>query len=372
MRAKEALILTLFLVCSLAEARTKLVALPGRDSVILEMSHPQNTLVEEERILPLQKGRNEIDFSWNGVAIDSDSIRIRMLSHSDEVVLLSVSYPPNENALVWTLHSKGAWEERVRISYILYNIDRLVTYKAVANKEESQADFSSFLVVRNFSGETFDEAEIQLSQGEGLTSRVEHEETQKTLLFEKEGVPVKKTFTFDARTLPWDPTEVDGNVGIPVHYVIENAESSSLGVHALSDGKARIFQDDGHGSTIFLGEDNASFVPVGEEMKLYIGDSRDVVVTQRKMKEEKINIRKNNSGGIVLHDTDELITVKVENFKEEPVDLTLVERVEGEWEMAETTAEYTKKDANTLEFLVKVPASDEKEFSFQYHRRNVR
>jgi len=372
MSTKRVLTTTLVFACSLAQARTKLVSLPGRDTVILEMSHPHNTLVEEERVLPLQKGRNEIDFSWKGVAIDSDSIRIRMLSHPDQVVLLSVTYPPDENALVWTLHSEGSWEERVRISYILYSIDRLVTYKAVADKEETQVDLSSFLVVRNFSGETFDQARIELDQGEGLVSRVEHEETQKTLLFEKEGVPVKKTFTFDARTLPWDPTEVDGNVGIPVHYVIENAESSSLGVHALSDGKARIFQDDGHGSTIFLGEDNASFVPVGEEMKLYIGDSRDVVVTQRKMKEERINLRKNSSGGIVLYDTDELIQVKVENFKDEAVDLTLIETIEGEWEMAETTAEYKKKDANTLEFTVKVPASDKKELSFQYHRRNVR
>ena len=71
--------------------------------------------------------------SWNGVAIDPDSIRLTVLDHPDRVTLLNVSYPPNENALVWELSSTEASQEKVRISYLLTAIDRLITYKAVAN-----------------------------------------------------------------------------------------------------------------------------------------------------------------------------------------------------------------------------------------------
>ena len=75
-------------------------------------------LVEEERVLTLQKGPNQIDFSWRGVHIDPDSIRIRILSHPDKVRLISVSYPPEEAALTWNIYSDGAWEENVRISSV--------------------------------------------------------------------------------------------------------------------------------------------------------------------------------------------------------------------------------------------------------------
>jgi hypothetical protein len=85
-----------------------------------------------------------------------------------------------------------------------------------------------------------------------------------------------------------------------VSYQIENKEASGLGKNALWGGKVRVFQDDGHGSTIVLGEDSAALVPVGEKMKVNIGDSRDIKVVQRKMKEERINLRKNVNDQVVL------------------------------------------------------------------------
>jgi RNA polymerase sigma factor (sigma-70 family) len=126
--------LMLGLICTGTLARVKLVALPDRDAVTVRLDNPAATLVEEERVLTLQQGINKIDFSWQGVQIDENSIRIKVLSHPEQVTLLSVSYPPNEPALVWRIHSEEAVEEKVRISYLLAGIDRLVTYKALADK----------------------------------------------------------------------------------------------------------------------------------------------------------------------------------------------------------------------------------------------
>ena len=42
-------------------------------------------------------------------------------------------------------------------------------------------------------------------------------------------------------------------------------------------------------------------------MKLYIGQSREVKVTQRKTKDERTHIRRNDANQIVLHDTDEIL-----------------------------------------------------------------
>jgi len=354
-----------------AEARIKLVALPDRDATVIRLDNPQATLVEEERVLTLQKGINKVDFSWKGVDIDVDSIRLMVLSHPDEVVLLNVSYPPNEPALVWEIGSADAWEETVRISYLLRNIDRLIAYNAVADKDETRVDLKSYLVLRNFSGEDFARARVLLDYGEAFEQGIRHEETKQLLFLRKGDVPIRKVWTFDAGTLPWDPEKLDTNVGIPVSYRIENARESGLGEFALWGGKVRVFQEDGHGSMIVLGEDAVELVPVGEKMEVYIGDSRDVVVTQRKMRDKKINVRRSGNR-IVLYDTDELIQAKIENFKDQPAVLTMIQHIPGQWDMETCNMEYTRKDAGTLEFEIDLPPHGKQELSLHYHRRNVR
>ncbi len=357
---------------SQAEARIKLVALPDRGDTIIRLDNPQATLVEEERILTLQGGLNQVDFSWRGVRIDPDSIRIRILSHQDKINLISVSYPPNENALVWQLSSPEAGEEKIRISYLLSGIDRLVTYKAIADKDETNIDIKSFLVLRNFSGEDFAMAKVQLDYGEAFKKAIQHEETKRMLFLTKNDVPIEKTFTFDAAKLPWESEQLRKNVGIPVQYVIKNDKKSKLGEFAFWDGKVRIFQDDGYESTIFLGEDTAKWTPVGEKMELYVGDSRDIVVTQHKMRDKRINIRRNARNKIILYDTDEIIKAEIENFKDKPAILTLIQHIPGQWDMEEKTHKFEKEDANTIKFHIKVPAHEKEELAFHYHRRNVR
>ena len=371
--------IVLLLVCSaISQARIKLVTLPERAATVIRLDNPQWTLIEEERVLTLQEGLNKVDFSWKGVSIDADSIRLKALDHPDKVKLLSVSYPPNEAALVWDISSDSDYAETVRISYLLRNIDRLFTYKAIADKAETMVDLKSFLVLRNFSGEDFDKARVLLDYGEAFEQGIDHEETKRMLFLKAPKVLITKIWTFDAAKLPWDPEKLENkNVGIPVSYRIVNEAKSGLGKFALWGGKARLFQDDGHGSTIFLGEDVTGLVPVGEKTELYIGDSRDIVVTQRKMKDNRINLQKNNNNKVILYDTDEVITAKIENFKDGPAVLTLIEHIPGQWDMEKCNMKYKRKDTGTLEFEIKLPARTEsgpavKQLEMHYHRRNVR
>jgi hypothetical protein len=362
----------LLLLMSSAEARIKMVALPERGKTIIRLDNAQATLIEEERVLTLQKGLNQVDFSWKGVSIDADSIRLTVLTTPEKVNLLSVSYPPNEAALVWEISSADASEVTVRISYLLSFIDRLTTYKAVADKGETKVNLKSFLVLRNFSGEDFDNASVLLGSGQSSEESIDHEETKQLLFLEKDGVPIEKIWTFDAAKLPWDPEKIDTNVGIPVTYRIKNAATAGLGEFALSEGKVRVFQEDGYGSTIFLGEDATEVVPVGEDVDVYIGDSRDIVVTQRKMRDERINIRRNKKNRVVLYDTDELIKATIENFKDRPAKLTMIQHIPGQWDMEQSTLQYKRKDASTLEFEIALAGHCKTELSMHFHRRNVR
>lgn len=365
---KKTLALCLFAVLTAmnsAHARVKLVALPERARVVVSLTNPDATLVEEERILTLQKGVNHVDFAWAGVNIDATSIQPRMMTDADKVLVLNTSYPPNENALVWEIASPDAREERVRISYLISGLNREVVYKAVADGTETALTLRNYLRLRNQSGEDLTDAELNIGYGASFKKTIAHEETLEMQSEKIEALPMKKVLTWDAANLPWDPEYEKKTVGIPMSYVIKNDKASKLGEHTLQPGKARIFirtkeqaeegKPAGEG-VAFTGEDWAQLTPVDREMKLFIGESRDVKVVQRKMKDEKQNIRRNNANNPVLWDTDEQFKIEIENFKKTAVNFVIVEHIPGYWKMAQTSVPFEKKDAFTIEYHLTLPA----------------
>ena len=132
-----------------AWARIKLITLPVRERVEIQLDNPQATLVEEERIVPLVKGVNQVDFSWANTQINPETIVFRVVAPVEkndlDVKVLSVSYPPNEAALVWSVASSNSGSARVRISYLLGNLRRDVDDIAVplALKADFPGDYHS-------------------------------------------------------------------------------------------------------------------------------------------------------------------------------------------------------------------------------------
>ena len=366
------LLITGSLLTTQASARTKLVALPDRENTFIRLDHPDITLIQEERTLPLHKGINKIDFSWKGVHIDADSIRLAILQHPDSTRLINVSYPPNEQALVWEIFSPENRQEKIRISYLLSNIDRVITYEAKTNLHENKLDLSSYLVLRNFSGESFNSAIFQLDYGKDFEKGILDGETRRMLFFDVANLNIRKVFTFNAGIHPWEPQKQTHTVGIPVSYELENAKDNQLGQHALWNGKTRIFQNDLNKSTIFLGEDMASFTPVGQKMVLHIGDSRDLSVTQHKITEERSNIRRNRNNHIVLYDSNEEIRIEIENFKDTPATLKIIEPMQGEWEIRKSSHDFKHTNSREIEFELTVPAKGKTTVTYSYVRQNVR
>lgn len=367
------IVLISLLVPVSAQARIKLTALPERETIIAKLDAIKPTLIEEERILSLQKGTNYVDFSWKGVSIDPNSIRIMILTHPFLVKLINVSYPPGENALIWQIYCEEPFSEKVRISYLLHNIDSLLAYNALAEKDETHLGLKIYAVLRNFSGEEFENTYFNFDFGPTIGTELRHEETKRILLTKIENIAIKKEFTFDSKVLPWDPKDQNENVGIPLRYVFKNDAQHGLGKYILDPGKVRMFQKDGHESQIFLGEDNISRrIYKGDEIKLTVGDSRDLVVTQKLMKSKKTNIRRNNHNHVILYDIEEQLKVKIENFKKEPCELKLIEYIPGEWEMIKTTETYEKKNNEKIIFTISLAPEEKREFKISYVKKNLR
>src|SRR5262249_41254610 len=142
-----------------AFARVKLITLPVRERVEIELDNPAATLVEEERIVPLVKGENQVDFSWANTQIDPNTIVFRVLGPAGnaqlDVNVVSGSYPPNEASLVWTVGASDSGSARVRISYLLGNLNKSFNYRATASHDEKTLDLSQFMRLQNLANEQF-------------------------------------------------------------------------------------------------------------------------------------------------------------------------------------------------------------------------
>jgi hypothetical protein len=373
---------------STAMARIKLITLPVRERVEIQLDNPNATLVEEERIVPLVQGVNQVDFSWANTLIDPNTIVFRVIAGADnqlvkaaaqaqpaavqrakplDVKVLSVSYPPNEASLVWQVSSSDSGSARVRISYLLGNLTKSFNYRAVAAHDEKTLVLSEYIRIQNLANESFGSTGLWAGFGPRFLKPIGLNETKEMLVERFAEVPIKKTYTCDPLAHGY-LDRAQNKLLVPMHYVLKNDKANRLGVASLQYGKVRIFQDDGHGGTAFIGEDWGKFTPLDDEMRLYVGVAQDVVVKRTVDKNELRRIAGN------LHDRDVVVKYEIENFKDKAVTLDISENMRAvrnevagnsnrdvQWELSKDTtfAEGPDKEKSTFEqlvFHVKLPA----------------
>ena len=332
---------------STAMARIKLITLPVRERVEIQLDNPNATLVEEERIVPLVKGVNQVDFSWANTQIDPNTIVFRVIAGTDgeaakaaakaeaaaeaepavaketkplDVKVLSVSYPPNEAALVWQVSSSDSGSARVRISYLLGNLTKSFNYRAVTSHDETTLVLSEYMRIQNLANESFGSTGLWAGFGPRFLKPIGLNETKEMLVEKFTEVPVKKTYTCDPQAHGY-LDRPQNKLLVPMHYVLKNNKANHLGAAPLQYGKVRIFQDDGHGGTAFIGEDWGKFTPLDDEMRLYVGVAQDVVVKRTIDKNEQRRIAGN------LFDREVVVKYEIENFKDKAVTLDISENV---------------------------------------------
>lgn len=319
-------LLSMALWTSDAAARVKLITLPVRERVEVQLEHPNATLVEEERIVPLVKGENQVDFSWANTRIDPRTIVFRMLGPAQgfdglQANVLSVSYPPGENALVWQVSSNMSGSARVRISYLLGGLTETFSYRAIAGEDEKTLTLSQYVQIRNFANEAYDDSRIDVGFGERFQRAIGLDQTQELRLNQFAGVPVEKTYTVNATQTGYLDRPQD-KLNVALHYVLRNDREHRLGGEPLPAGKVRIFQKDPQGTTAFLGEDMGAYTPVDDRMKLFLGLAQDVVV-KRTISDRQYDRVVGN-----LYDVSVTVRYEIENFKKQPVTVRIEEMMQ--------------------------------------------
>ena len=354
-------------------ARTKLTSLPGRDRIRIDLRSPGHNLVEEERNINLQRGKNQIEFAWAGVQIDKNSLRIRPLKTPGKVNVLNVNFPPGERALFWEVYSDTAGPAVFRISYLMGGLARSFSYEAIADPEEKFLRLKTHFTFRNNSGERFEKAKLQLNFGKEFRRDFAIGESKKILAASFPKIPIVKAYHFDPAT---------GSKEVGMFYELKNSPERGLGQFPMPGGKARIYQQDRHGSEAFIGEDWAKYTPFGQTMSLYLGQAREIKVRHSvyNAKTEPVKLPVTNYRRV--------IRFQIENFKDNTVPLTLHEHPGGEWDLlkivlkVETGERNNKnekviahgdlikterKDINNLRLKFNLPPTRNKKYNLYLH-----
>lgn len=319
----------LVVAASSAEARVRLTTLPARERVAVRFEESGEVLVEEARTLTLDKGLNQVDFTWLGVDIDRSSVQLLPVAGKGPTVLRT-TYPPGEpTSLVWQVAAPEAGPVPMRIAYLLRGLTRTLAWRAVV--DEPAKGRPARLTLRldqrlaNESGEDFDSASLRAAFGEPRDAGLDSGEIRQQLVGRFAGVPFERRYTYD-------PDRRGAEVA--VDYVLLNTEQAGLGRGLLPGGKVRIFQQTGD-TEAFVGEDVATPTPLGEELRLNVGTARDLVVRRARLANRRDLVLRDRFGNAALWHEVTTWRWEVENFTGEARTIRLVQPLAGEWDVTQ-------------------------------------
>ena len=295
--------------------------------------------------------------------------------------------------LIWKVNSRSSGNQNIEITYQTQGMNWHAEYVALLNKDDTRLDLNSWVSITNNSGTTYKDAKLKLVAGDvnrvqdtrrlykgrgeletmAMTADAEQfvekeffeyhiynlqrsttlaqNETKQISLFDAQNVDANKKYFYMSSGY-----NTKGKVNVIVEFT--NKEDQNLGV-PMPKGKVRVYKSDGE-SVEFIGEDLIDHTPKNETVKLKIGDAFDVLAEERQVDHKKITNR-------VFEQTHE---IKITNRKNENI-IVEVERYLGlNWEILESSIDFSKKNAQTINFQVPVNKDEETILTFKVRYSN--
>lgn len=291
-------------------------------------------------------------------------------------------------SLLWKLEAGKGGEHKTEIAYQTAGMNWHADYVAVVNKDDTQADLTSWVTIDNKSGAGFKSASLKLIAGDvhkvrpvvhdfrakgqavmemsaapqfteqsfaeyhlytlqGKTD-VNNNETKQMSLFSANQVPVKKLFVFEGAKYSWGYPGDQGKRKVQIKFEIANTEKNQLGM-PMPKGKVRVYKRDADGALQFIGEDEIDHTPKDEKIRVYIGDAFDLVAERKQTSMSQVSSRVQRMS----------YQIDLRNHRKESATVMCVEHAWGDWTILRSSHPYTKKDAQTFEFNVEVPKDGE-------------
>ena len=306
----------------------------------------------------------------------------------------------NDNVLKptlnWKLNSASSGKIDAEVAYLSRGFTWEASYNLVAPEKGDTVDIVGWVTMNNQSGMTFADAKLKLmagdvhrveenvampfattAKGRGMMAMADAVVTEKSFdefhlytlgnpvtLRDKEtkqvefvratGVKAERIYVYEGGGYSRRGSSAAGKV--QVFREFKNAEANKLGL-ALPKGKLRFYSQDDDRQLEFVGENQIDHTPKNEVIRVFTGNSFDLVGQRRLVSQTE-----NNSE----HVATQTIEVKVRNRKKEPAEIRVVEHATrgGNWTLTAQSQPHEKKDATTFEFRVPLQPDEEKTVTY--------
>ncbi|HXZ20947.1 MAG TPA: hypothetical protein VEG63_13430 [Candidatus Acidoferrales bacterium] len=316
--------------------------------------------------------------------------------------------------LDWQIETDKAGSSPVELSYVTGGMRWEADYNVVAPEVGDVLDVVGWVTLDNQSGKSFPNSRIKLMagdvsklQGGGVMDRramagvvLEAEaagppvterkfdeyhlytlerpttlldrETKQVEFIRASGIESHRVYVYDGakldrNTAGWPMENIRNNQSYgtqsnPKVWVLQefkNSAANHLGI-PLPKGRVRFYRRDKDGQVEFTGENVIDHTPKDEMLRFYTGNAFDLVGERR-----RTYFKLDNADSWI----DESFEIKLRNHTNAPVEIRVVEhlyRWTG-WEISQKSAPYEKLDAQTIQFLVTVPADGESKVTYMVH-----
>ncbi|MDZ7263342.1 MAG: DUF4139 domain-containing protein [candidate division KSB1 bacterium] len=343
---------------------------------------------------------------FKGMLLSFDGASLILKTDSDTVKLISrenianIDFPKlpegliTRPTLVWKIQNDQPGKHKTEVSYLTSAMNWHAEYVAVSKDDDQRLELSAWVSIDNRSGATYPNAKLKLIAGEvhrvtpavpmramgkayaleamdmsvpqfeekpffeyhlytlSRPATISNNQIKQISLFPTASTNVKKIYSYEFQRAAED---------VRVNLEFVNSKESGLGM-PLPAGKVRVYkQDQADGSLEYVGEDMVEHTPKDEKVRLYLGNAFDI-------KPERAMTNKVSTG---KNSYEETYQIKIRNHKDSPVEILVVEKFYGFWEIKRSSHTYKKKDAYTAEFTVAVPKDQEAvlEFTVAYRTR---
>ncbi|MCI0496261.1 DUF4139 domain-containing protein, partial [candidate division KSB1 bacterium] len=283
--------------------------------------------------------------------------------------------------LVWTINNTQSGNHKTEVSYLTSGMSWHAEYVAVAKDNDQKLELNAWVSIDNRSGATYPDAKLKLIAGEvhqvmeAMPMRMGKGYALQAMdaavpQFEEKSFFEYHLYTLQRRTtikqnqikqislFPSVETKVNkiyvyessrSQDDVKVNLEFFNSKQNGMGM-PLPAGKVRVYKEDPDDASLeYIGEDLIGHTPKDEKIRLFLGNAFDIKA-ERAMT-DKVSTGKESS--------TETWQIKLRNHKDAAVDIVVVEKLYGFWEIKKATHQYKKKDATTVEFFVNVPKDQE-------------
>ena len=320
--------------------------------------------------------------------------------------------------LRWQIDAEKSAKFDAELDYITNGMSWQATYNVVVPEQttapgQELADVTGWVTIQNNTGTDFPKATIQLMAGDvakirngqfdrlnqfagpgaGLTMAEQLAVTQKAFddfhlydlhrtvalrngeskqvqFLEAANVAVQRTYQFDGSNGQpvnfysgyHDINRAFGNTAntkVAIREEITNSEANHLGM-PLPAGRLRLYRQEKGGQMQFVGESMVQHTPADQTVQVVSGNAFDLTAARR---QTDFHVENN------AHTMDETFEIKLSNAKDQPVTIHDVEHLNRSqnWEITQKSSDFVKRDSNTIDFPIVVPAKGSTTLTYSVH-----